>query len=267
MTDFADTYSFAEWVLVCGGAFALIIAISAGAGFALEAVLGSSRRIWDLPRQEGQLRWEFRATLRFIVMAGFSFAGLIWVVPVATGDQDTMGRAILTFFACWSVFEIYYWGMHRLMHYPQFFRFHRYHHDSKVTSPLTGYSMSATESAGWLLGLVGIPFLLGLVTPISISGLIAYHVLYQVPGNVVGHSNVDPFPKTSGTRIGSWINHPIVYHSLHHARLSNHYSFGSSFMDRLLGTEWADWPELHARVIAGKPLQKLSERGSPTPTT
>ncbi len=33
-------------------------------------------------------------------------------------------------------------------------------------------------------------------------------------------------------------------------------------MDRLLGTEWPDWPKLHARVTSGTPLQKLSERGS-----
>lgn len=31
-------------------------------------------------------------------------------------------------------------------------------------------------------------------------------------------------------------------------------------MDRLLGTEWPDWPELHARVISGEPMRKLSER-------
>jgi len=262
MTDFADAYTFSRLVLLSMAAFSAMIAIAAGAGFALEAALGSTRRIWDLPREEGQLRWEFLANLRFIVMAGIAFAGLLWTVPVALAAEDTTGRAILTFFVCWSVFEIYYWGMHRLMHYPRFYRFHRFHHDSRVTSPLTGYSMSTVESIGWLIGLTGAPFLLGLFTPISLTGLIAYHVLYQIPGNVVGHANVDPFPKAAQARIASWMNHPILYHSLHHARFNNHYSFGSSFMDRLLGTEWPDWPELHARVISGTPLKKLSERGS-----
>jgi hypothetical protein len=32
-------------------------------------------------------------------------------------------------------------------------------------------------------------------------------------------------------------------------------------MDRLLGTEWSDWPALHARVVSGQPLESFSERG------
>lgn len=262
MTDFADSYTFLQLVLLCGAGFGAVTAISAAVGFGLEAALGSRRRIFDLPRAEGQLRWELIGNIRFVVMAAFAFAGLLWIVPIATGEADTFGRAALTFFVCWFFFEVYYWGLHRLMHFPRFFRFHRYHHDSKVTSPLTGYSMSTVESLGWLIGLIGVPLLLGIVTPISLSGLIAYHVLYQISGNVVGHANVDPFPKASENRIASWTNHPILYHSLHHARFNNHYSFGSSFMDRILGTEWGDWPELHAKVISGQPLTKLSERGT-----
>lgn len=262
MTEFAAAYSFPQLVLLCGLGFGLVVAISTAAGFALEAALGSRRKIFDLPRAEGQLRWELIGNLRFIVMAAFAFAGLLWVVPIATGPEDTFGRAALTFFVCWFFFEVYYWGLHRLMHHPLFFRFHRYHHDSKVTSPLTGYSMSAVESLGWLIGLIGVPLLFGMIMPISLGGLIAYHVLYQISGNVVGHANVDPFPKALENRMATWTNHPILYHSLHHARYNNHYSFGSSFMDRILGTEWADWPELHAKVISGQPLTKLSERGT-----
>ena len=41
----------------------------------------------------------------------------------------------------------------------------------------------------------------------------------------------------------------------------NHYSFGSSFMDRLLGTEWEDWPALHGRVRDGVPMTNLAQRG------
>jgi sterol desaturase/sphingolipid hydroxylase (fatty acid hydroxylase superfamily) len=93
-------------------------------------------------------------------------------------------------------------------------------------------------------------------------GLLAYHALYQVPGNVIGHANVDLFPAAIQKRSNSWLSHPTTYHCLHHARFNNHYSFGSTFMDRLLGTEWPDWPELHARVIRGEPLEKLSVRGS-----
>ena len=259
MTEFVEQLSFLELTVVCGTVVGGLIAASAAAGFLLERTLADSKRVWDLPLAEGQYRWEWIGNIRFVIMAAFVFAGLLSVVPFA---EETLANIAITFGACWFFFEVYYWGLHRLMHLKPFYRFHRYHHDSRVTTPLTGYSMSTVESAGWLLGLAGIPYLLGLVTPVSLVGLLLYHTLYQIPGNVIGHANMDFFPSAAGKRISSWTSHPIVYHALHHARFNNHYSFGSSFMDRLLGTEWADWPELHARVIAGHPMRKLSTRGT-----
>ncbi len=259
MTEFVDSLSYPELVLLCGGFFAVLIAFNSAVGFGLESWLGESRRIWDLPLAEGQLRWELIGNLRFIVMAAFAFAGLFWVVPFA---EESVLAVFGTFVGCWVMFEIYYWGMHRAMHWRPLYRFHRYHHDSRVTSPLTGYSMSTVESAGWLVGLVGAPLLLGAFSPISLLGLVLYHTIYQVAGNVVGHANVDFFPAAAHKRINSWISHPTTYHALHHARYNNHYSFGSSFMDRLMGTEWADWAELHARIIRGEALTKLSARGT-----
>jgi len=64
-----------------------------------------------------------------------------------------------------------------------------------------------------------------------------------------------------GRRGSTWLAHPVLYHALHHARFRNHYAFGSSFMDRLMGTEWEDWGRLFARARQGRPLQSLSERG------
>jgi lathosterol oxidase len=259
MVDFVEGLGYTELVLLCGAFVAGLIAFNVAIGFGLEVALGAKRRIWDLPRAEGQLRWELVGNLRFIVMAAFSFAGLLFVAPLAEEGLLTIG---MTFAVCWTGFEIYYWGLHRAMHWGPLYRFHRYHHDSRVTSPLTGYSMSTVESVGWLVGLVGIPLLLSWITPISLVGLVAYHASYQISGNVIGHANVDFFPAAAAKRANSWMVHPTTYHALHHARYNNHYSFGSSFMDRLLGTEWPDWPELHARIRSGEPLRKLTVRGT-----
>ena len=259
MAEYVDTLSYLQLVALCGAVLGGLITVATSVAFVLEAQLGSTRRIFDLPLADGQLRWELIGTLRFLVMGSFAFAGLLWVVPFA---KESVFSVATTFFACWAGFEVYYWGLHRLMHFRPFYRFHRYHHDSRVTSPLTGYSMSTVESLGWLVGLVGVPLLLALVTPISLIGLLAYHATYQVSGNIIGHANVDFFPAAIEGRSNSWITHPTTYHCLHHARFNNHYGFGSTFMDRLLGTEWPDWPELHARVIRGEPLKKLSVRGT-----
>jgi len=259
MVEFIHGLGFGELVAVCGAVLGGLIALSTAIGFALEAALGDSRKIFDLPRAPGQLRWELLGTLRFWLMGSVAFAWLLRVAPLA---RESAFSIVTTFVVCWAGFEIYYWGLHRAMHLRPFYRFHRYHHDSRVTSPLTGYSMSTVESLGWLVGLIGVPLAWSFVTPLSLVGLLAYHALYQVAGNVIGHANVDFLPAFLGTRANSWISHPTTYHSLHHARFNNHYSFGSSFMDRLIGTEWADWFELRARVVAGRPLTKLSERGS-----
>ncbi|MDP6978863.1 MAG: sterol desaturase family protein [Myxococcota bacterium] len=259
MTELVASASLLQLITISTLAFGILTLGSAAVGFALEAMLGESRRVFALPRAEGQLRWELSATLRFIPMAGVSFALLLWFVPLA---DESLIDAVITFLVCWAGFEVYYWGLHRLMHEKRFFRFHKLHHDSRVTSPLTGYSMSTAEGVGWLVGLVGVPLVLSFFTPISAPGFFAYHALYQIAGNVIGHANVDFFPRAASRRTGSWISHPITYHSLHHARFNNHYGFGSTVMDRLLGTEWADWPELHERVVSGRPMQKLSERGA-----
>ncbi len=259
MADLLEPLTYLQLVLLCGVLLGAMIAVATAVGFALEAWLGDDRRVFDLPRAEGQLRWELIGTLRFIVMGAFAFAWLLEVVPTA---PDTPISIVTTFVGTWFGFEVYYWCLHRVMHQKPFYGFHRYHHESRVTSPLTGYSMSTVESLGWLVGLIGVPLLLAQISPISLVGLLAYHVLYQVSGNVIGHANVDFFPAAASKRIASWISHPITYHSLHHARFNNHYGFGSTFMDRLLGTEWADWPELHSRVVRGEALTKLSVRGA-----
>lgn len=259
MIESITNASFFQLVLWCGGVFAGLTAISTAIGFGLESMLGSSRRIFDLPLAEGQLRWEFVATLRFVLMASIAFAGLLAIVPLTS---EGFSDAAVTFVVCWFGFDVYYWGLHRAMHTKPLFRFHKLHHDSRVTTPLTGYSMSTVESLGWLIGLTGVPLLFSLATPISLSGFLAYHALYQIAGNVIGHANIDFFPRAASKRAISWIVHPITYHSLHHARFDNHYSFGSSFMDRLMGTEWADWPDLHRQVIDGRPMRKLSARGT-----
>jgi sterol desaturase/sphingolipid hydroxylase (fatty acid hydroxylase superfamily) len=259
MAEAIGQLSFLELVALSGAVLGGLVAIATLVAFVLEARLGGTRRIFDVPRAEGQLRWEAIGTLRFVGMGAFAFAGLLWFAPLA---EESIASIATTFVVCWLGFEIYYWGLHRAMHWRPLYRFHRYHHESRVTTPLTGYSMSTVESLGWLVGLVGVPLVWSMWMPISLVGLLAYHALYQVSGNIIGHVNVDFFPAALEKRANSWISHPIVYHSLHHARFHNHYGFGSTFMDRLLGTEWADWPELHARVIRGEPLARLSARGS-----
>lgn len=256
MSEWIDGLPFALLVAYTAIALVSCAAVFVTAGFALERALGAGRTIYGVSVPEGQLVQETLGTLRFLAMASVTFALLL---HLASHAPTTTRSFWITFGTCWASFEVLYWILHRAMHTRRGYRFHRYHHDSRVMTPMTGYSMSTVESAGWLVALAGPPALLSLAMPISVDGFAAY-MLYNMSGNIVGHSNVEPFGTFLGRRAASWAMHPITYHALHHARVTNHYGFGSTFMDRWMRTEWADWPTMHARVRAGRPISRFTEK-------
>jgi lathosterol oxidase len=234
-----------------------LIGFSLLTGAFAERMLGKSRRIYDVHVPRGQVAQETIGTLRFIALAVPAFAAMLWYADRTPNNWFHFG---VTFAVCWGAFEVFYWGLHRALHTKALFRFHRYHHDSKVTTPMTGYSMSVVESLGWLVGLAVPPLLLAQFMPISVEGWMAY-MAYHVSGNVVGHVNVEVLPRFLSKRSNSWMMHPVTYHSLHHARVLNHYGFSTTVMDRVMKTEWPDWSPLLERVCDGTPMTRFSERG------
>jgi sterol desaturase/sphingolipid hydroxylase (fatty acid hydroxylase superfamily) len=256
MSEIVASSSLGVLIVACGLGLAAYAAVCLLVGFAAERLLSPSRRIYRVPLPAGQLVQETIGTVRFVAMASVAFGLLLANVHHAPTDAT---RLTITFFVCWGGFEAYYWALHRAMHTRAGYRFHRHHHDSRVMTPMTGYSMSAVEGLGWIVGLTGPLLLLSLAMPVSIEGWLAY-MAYHVSGNIVGHSNVELMGRIVGTRWLSWLAHPITYHAMHHARVQNHYGFGSTFMDRWLGTEWGDWPALHRRVLDGRGPSRLTER-------
>lgn len=190
------------------------------------------------------------AAIAFTVLTG---ADLGWTSGWLAG--------LLTFFGCFYGFEVYYYLLHRAMHTRALIRFHREHHESHVTTPLTAFSMSFVEGLGWIGGYVSGPLLLALLgAPVSLPGF-ALYLVGNYWGNIGGHVNTEFFPAAVGQRKNSWLVHPIIYHSLHHARYTGHYGFGTTFMDRWFNSEWSDWSRLHTRVLSGSPLPSLKHRG------
>lgn len=250
-------------VLAAGIAAALLVlnAVWSGVGVWAEASrFGRGHRVWAIGLKDGQLRREIGANLRFdLLLAVFTAALLATGAVRIAAEPDFSGW--VTFLACWVSFEVYYWLLHRAMHTRPLYRFHKFHHDSRVTTPFTGFSMSLGEGLGWAVGFALAPLVLSLFGTVSLTGWALYFV-YNYSGNIVGHINVEFFPKWMHRRANTWLVHPITYHALHHARFVNHYGFGSSFMDRLLGTEWEDWPALHDRVRDGNAMTSLAQRGA-----
>ena len=232
--------------------------LSSGFGVAFERLLANRTRIWSIPVPATQFRHEAFAYGRFLLLLATCATPFFAYGWIRFGTEDPLAIA-LTFAAIWTGFEIYYYGLHRALHSRTLYRFHAYHHESRVTTAWTGQSLSVVEALGWIAGLLVIPALLSLAAPLSWTGFVIYFAANTFV-NVAGHANFELNPISA--RAATWLAHPWLYHSLHHARFKNHYSFASTFMDRLFGTEWKDWGELHGRVIAGQPLARLEERGA-----
>ena len=240
------------FVIVAGASL-----LSTGIGIAFEATLGSRVGIWSVGLRDGQLRREIKSYVVFVIL--LTTCASLWLsLGLVNFGATGPAQAGLTFAVLWTAFEIYYYGLHRALHTKALYRFHAHHHESHVTTAWTGQSLSLVEGLGWILGLLLPLALMSLVAEVSMTGCLIYFFANTFV-NLVGHANVELNPFSA--RALTWLNHPWVYHALHHARFKKNYSFASTFMDRLFGTEWEDWPKLHERVVGGQPMSRLSERG------
>jgi len=231
-----------------------------GIGFLLERLL-RHRRVWAVPLVRGQHRFELAGNLRFVSVQIIAFTAVFYS-GLLCFDEAGGGSALGTFIAVYYSFQIYYYGLHRLLHRRPWIRFHRWHHRSRVTTPLTGQSMSVVEAIGWAIGYVGLPALLSWLTPLSFAGWAAY-IVYNISGNIIGHVNVEFHNPFGRGRLISVFQPPVIYHALHHARWTGHYGFASTGLDGLFGTEFADWRAVSRRVDGGQPLTDLKQRVTP----
>ncbi len=239
---------------VVASAFIGFTVLTTGLGFAAERVF-HRRRIWAVPLDPGQYRFELIGNLKFLavhITAAIAFVHLEWL---RFGDAPVL----LTFIGVYLGFQAYYFLLHWALHRRSLVRFHRWHHRSRVTTPLSGQSMGFVEAIGYAIGYYALPALASQIAPISAEGW-ALYVVFNVYANIFGHSNVEMMPAPGRSRLVSFFAPPYIYHALHHARWVGHYGFGSTGLDRLLGTEFPDWRALHRQVDAGRPLESLKVR-------
>ena len=249
--------SLLQIALACLGFFTCSTVSMLALGFALERT--PLARVWAVPVQEGQMRFELMGNAVFVLVTSLSFSAVLGLgLPRFAAPED--GHGIHTFFALMWGFQAYYYGLHRLLHTRPLMRFHRWHHRSFVTTPLSAQSISAVEALGWAVGYALLPALLSQLWSISAEGWLTYMVV-NAAGNITGHARVELMPHLPAPRRFAWFANPSVYHALHHARFNGHFGFQSVAMDRLFGSEFQDWPALHARIGARRPLTSLQERG------
>jgi sterol desaturase/sphingolipid hydroxylase (fatty acid hydroxylase superfamily) len=259
MNEWIAARSYLELLALCAGVCVALTLIGLGAGYGAERFWWKrGRKVFDLPLKRGQVQKELIGTALFHLM----------FIPVAAlalrygGVRFASGIAaeLVGFAGPWYAFQLYYYVFHRSMHSRALFWMHRWHHESLVTTPMTGFSMHPAEAVGWIVGIVGS---LVLFAQLDLLGFWGFSVFFFSlwSGNIAGHANAELMPLRS-TRLTTLLSsNPISYHSLHHARFDGHYGFVAATMDWLFKTEFPDWKAIHDRVFDGKPLKSLREKG------
>lgn len=186
------------------------------------------------PFRPGQIRLEIARSMVSILMFGllsfFLYEGL------------RSGFLKIKFEFTWPVFitessalffwnEIYFYLIHRLFHTRAFYKFHAHHHYSHVPSPFSAYSFHWSE--GLLLGAV-MPIIM-CVHDFQLVSLLTLPLM-SIFMNVLGHSNVDFFPRQPVSHLLSFSKR----HSLHHKVPSGNYGFFLPYFDRWFKTEGSD---------------------------
>lgn len=258
MADWIARLSWIELLLVCAAFFGSLTAVSNVAGFAIERrVQERGLRIFALPLKRRQLRTELLGNVLFLVVFVPAITGVL--ASGAIRFASSWLAEVLTFGVSWTAFVVFYYFFHRAMHAKRLFWMHRWHHESLVTTPLTGLSMHPVEAIGWSVGLLAPGLLLAQLDLLGVWGWLAFFGAH-FSGNIIGHANAELFPMNA-SKPASLVSNAITYHSLHHARFDGHYGFANAIMDRLFGTEWPDWIALVERVKSGEALKSLRERG------
>lgn len=257
MAGWLSNLSFLDALALSAGAFTGLTLLSLAIGYRAERA-AQGRTVFDLPLKRGQTRQEIIGNVLFHLMWAPALALAISSGALRFGEG--LGRELGTFAFAVFAFQALYWLMHRAMHWRPLFFTHRWHHDSLVTTPMTGFSMHPLEGVGWIACFIGPAALVSVFTEIGAIGYLLF-LLAAWSGNIVGHANAELMPELSSTTWGSRLfANPVSYHCLHHARFDGHYGFATSWMDAIFGTQWPDWIAVSKRVRGGQPLTSLRQR-------
>lgn len=217
------------------------------------------RRIYvrDIPR--AQIVSELKATVPVLLLDATLGAFLIHFKLVHRLSEPSPLQVLGTFALFFVWYEVWFYATHWLLHTRPLYFLHRQHHVANVVDPFASMSFSLAERA--ILQLGALVFAVGVsrVVPLAVPGMVLY-LLTNHALNVLAHTNVEFLPASYPR---SWLGRLLIsgtFHAMHHARLQGHYGLYTPILDRLLGTCFQDYPQVHARAATGQGLHTLGER-------
>jgi sterol desaturase/sphingolipid hydroxylase (fatty acid hydroxylase superfamily) len=150
--------------------------------------------------------------------------------------------------------DVWFYGIHRLLHVPFFFRhIHAIHHKSVDVNPFSSYSFHFLEAfllSAWFIAAA-------FVVPLYIPAL-AVLQLFGLANNLMSHLGYEVFPKWLVRVPILNLTNTSTFHNLHHIKMNGNYGLHSRIWDRLLGTEVAGYE----RAFVARDVAAASTAGS-----
>jgi Delta7-sterol 5-desaturase len=126
--------------------------------------------------------------------------------------------------------DTYFYFTHRLLHTKAFLKFHKIHHLSHNTTPLTSFSFHPVEA------LVQASFtLIVFFIPIHIASF-AIVMFGQMIFNVIGHLGYELIPKTFHRSLFGKLFNTSTHHNMHHRYNKTNYGLYFNVWDKIFKT-------------------------------
>jgi len=190
---------------------------------------GLLNQIVTATKPNKNILFEIKHSVKSIFVFGFSGIVIVYLVRIGVIEllSDTVFNVLMGvfFLTLWN--EVYFFTIHRIMHFPFFYRrVHKIHHQSKIPTVYSVYSFHWLEA----LLLSGVPITICPIFDFSPVAIFLYP-LASILLNFAGHCNY-----RFGNGIGSSWQLFGTRHSQHHLRNTQNYGFATHFFDWLMSS-------------------------------
>jgi Delta7-sterol 5-desaturase len=223
--------------------------VFAGIGIALRGARALARyRVSEQKVPRDRLVSEIRAGLITFLVDAALYIGAVALNWIVFDSSFSWMNAAVTFGSLFVLYELWFYGLHRALHSDLLYPIHRLHHLGPNPHPLTAFSFSVVERLLLGAGAIGLASMVSQRAPLSAIGYGVFGLVGVLTG-VVGHLNVELYPRIfADSNIGRLFT-SATFHTMHHELQRGHYGLSTTVLDRVFDTcRWDEYLERFRRL-------------------